>query len=734
MLGILIANNGVGFFGPFEQIRRVWIICILPLMFCAYTRDFTVRVKAISTGMILPPGVGRNPSETRPHESPLSGRSARSICWLMMLITWVALGSLLIGKASKKAEAGPYYEDLFENRLPICTWLVPFVLSAAILMWVNCKSKSPKCSAPWLADLILLICSCTPAALIFADYVPIYEGLGLRPELLHLEYVFESQRWVRSTVFVSQQVLVQAGCHPLLCLCPCALLPLHIAVCLNIAYQQKQRGNRLLLAFDTVAEASVIVSCIIWITSSIDYLNRYRAIREALQRAQQNAASTQSLLDRVIINPSCSGLELQHIQQLTPDPVAEPPGASVAVAVVRHAERADAAHALDDWGCSEDATKFPYDPPITAEGVQQAKDLARDLKQQLVSLDVIISSPYLRCVQTAEVLAEEFDVLVLLDAEVGEVMGPTAFELQPTARRPWAKLISKCRGERIKAGRTLGKEPKWPETLKDARIRYAKRFLDYLKRSRHTKKSCIIVTHGHMLPVCASILPATHHLQVNGVDYAAALLATCRSTEEAMETADGPGRRFQPKLRRAASFDSATGREVQEWMEPKGRSEMLRVQNAVVHDARIKYWSVWLKGLRTSSRSLPNSMAIVRELQTCDPALGLLSWQDIVQLLGLLPSAPCDVEGSDDDAASFHTDTRTMSSMAYFRDPTGMKSSPPSVKSASDASASATAPPKAPAVQQRFTPQLNLGASRLASRRKLPPIGLKSPTDSWGQE
>lgn len=65
-------------------------------------------------------------------------------------------------------------------------------------------------------------------------------------------------------------------------------------------------------------------------------------------------------------------------------------------------------------------------------------------------------------------------------------------------------------------------------------------------------------------------------------------------------------------------------------------------------------------------------MTIVRELQTRD-ALGLLSWQDIVHLLGLLPNAPCDEGSDDDDAASFHTDTRTMSSMAYFRDPTGVR-------------------------------------------------------------
>eukprot|EP00438_Fugacium_kawagutii_P009718 Skav211721 [mRNA] locus=scaffold2852:770568:775501:- [translate_table: standard] len=431
MLGILLAHNDVRFFGPFEQIRRVWIICILPLMFCAYTQDFTVRVKAISTGMILPPGVGGDPDRETgaPHESPLSGRSARSICWLMMLITWVAWGASMIGKANKKAEAGSHYEYLFENRLPICTWLVPCLLSALILLWVSCKSKA-KCKAPWLADVMLLICSCAAPALIFADYVPVFKAFGIFPDLVQLEYVLQSQRWVRSTVFVSEQVLVQAGCHPLFCLCPCALMLLHTAVCEIINYQQQlraqqQRGIRTIITLELDAiEFSVIVSWIIWITSTIDYLNRYRAIRRALQRAQQNAASTQSLLDSIIMNPS-SGLELQPIQHLNPmDPVAEPAEApvssdSVAVAVVRHAERADAGHALDDWGCSEDAAAFPHDPPITAEGVQQAKELARDLKQQLVSLDVIISSPYLRCLQTAEVLAEEFGVFVLLDAEVG---------------------------------------------------------------------------------------------------------------------------------------------------------------------------------------------------------------------------------------------------------------------------------------------------------------------------
>lgn len=51
------------------------------------------------------------------------------------------------------------------------------------------------------------------------------------------------------------------------------------------------------------------------------------------------------------------------------------------------------------------------------------------------------------------------------------------------------------------AGRLMGKCPSWPETLGSARVRYAKRFLDHLRRARHIKKSCLLVTHGHMVQV-----------------------------------------------------------------------------------------------------------------------------------------------------------------------------------------------------------------------------------------
>ena len=69
-----------------------------------------------------------------------------------------------------------------------------------------------------------------------------------------------------------------------------------------------------------------------------------------------------------------------------------------AVAVVRHGEREDAVW-NSGWYESEDGRKHPYDCPITAEGVQQARDVAANLKT--LNFGIVVSSPYLRCVQTA---------------------------------------------------------------------------------------------------------------------------------------------------------------------------------------------------------------------------------------------------------------------------------------------------------------------------------------------
>ena len=58
-----------------------------------------------------------------------------------------------------------------------------------------------------------------------------------------------------------------------------------------------------------------------------------------------------------------------------------------------------------------------------------------------IDFGVIVSSPFLRCLQTALILAEKFDAKVLIDQELGEVMGPPVFETKPPLPpRPWSNL------------------------------------------------------------------------------------------------------------------------------------------------------------------------------------------------------------------------------------------------------------------------------------------------------
>jgi hypothetical protein len=103
------------------------------------------------------------------------------------------------------------------------------------------------------------------------------------------------------------------------------------------------------------------------------------------------------------------------------------------------------------WPVLAGRREFPFDPPITSNSVQQAKQFADDLKKKLLAVDPVVFSPYLSWLQTVKTLAEEFDAIVLLDQELGEVLGerfwsdfgraPRAFAERSGSRQvgPWAR-------------------------------------------------------------------------------------------------------------------------------------------------------------------------------------------------------------------------------------------------------------------------------------------------------
>ncbi|KAI6650372.1 Ubiquitin-conjugating enzyme E2-17 kDa [Oopsacas minuta] len=75
--------------------------------------------------------------------------------------------------------------------------------------------------------------------------------------------------------------------------------------------------------------------------------------------------------------------------------------------MLRHGERADAVKS-QDWK----DPNYPYDPPLTIAGHEQAKEAGVRIKSLLPSSDFIkvVCSPFIRCMQTASHIADQLQI------------------------------------------------------------------------------------------------------------------------------------------------------------------------------------------------------------------------------------------------------------------------------------------------------------------------------------
>jgi broad specificity phosphatase PhoE len=106
-----------------------------------------------------------------------------------------------------------------------------------------------------------------------------------------------------------------------------------------------------------------------------------------------------------------------------------PPSPMQRIWIARHANRQDFAD--PDWAATADR---PHDPGLAPDGVEQARQLARRL--QALDVDRIVSSPFLRAVETAAPAAETLDEPVYLEPGLGEWLNPDWFETDPETLSP----------------------------------------------------------------------------------------------------------------------------------------------------------------------------------------------------------------------------------------------------------------------------------------------------------
>ncbi|CAE8631297.1 unnamed protein product, partial [Polarella glacialis] len=127
--------------------------------------------------------------------------------------------------------------------------------------------------------------------------------------------------------------------------------------------------------------------------------------------------------------------------------------------VIRHTARADEMGATwkgASWFQSEDFKRYPYDPPLSDEGLEEAGQVAERVSNFLGALPdsakihVVVSSPYLRCIQTAAAVCRRLgssSVRLIVDLGLGEVYGPEIFgDLEPE-RSTTSRVASSWEGK-----------------------------------------------------------------------------------------------------------------------------------------------------------------------------------------------------------------------------------------------------------------------------------------------
>jgi broad specificity phosphatase PhoE len=129
--------------------------------------------------------------------------------------------------------------------------------------------------------------------------------------------------------------------------------------------------------------------------------------------------------------------------------------------IARHANRLDFVN--PDWFLTAERR---YDPPLSEDGFEQAKLLARRLKHEKITH--IFASPFLRTVQTANAVAEVLDLPIKLETGLSEWLNPAWMTEEPE-RLSTPALVELF--PRIDTSYTPQIAAKYPETHEQVRAR-----------------------------------------------------------------------------------------------------------------------------------------------------------------------------------------------------------------------------------------------------------------------
>ncbi|MCH8506951.1 MAG: histidine phosphatase family protein [Ectothiorhodospiraceae bacterium] len=173
--------------------------------------------------------------------------------------------------------------------------------------------------------------------------------------------------------------------------------------------------------------------------------------------------------------------------------------------IARHGHRYDFQY--PDW--FETAPRR-YDPPLSEQGLQQAQELAQRLEREYdqgSSRLTIVSSPFRRCVTTANAVAERLGTGIYLEWGIGEWLNPDWMTEMPEIASP-EELQAEF--PRLDLSYRSRSQPQYPEVSQE----------DCWRRSGETARELARQTSGDLLLLGhgATVLGMTQGLLGHPVD------------------------------------------------------------------------------------------------------------------------------------------------------------------------------------------------------------------------
>ena len=151
--------------------------------------------------------------------------------------------------------------------------------------------------------------------------------------------------------------------------------------------------------------------------------------------------------------------------------------------ITRHGNRQDFVD--PEWPLTAER---PHDPGLSPDGIEQARNVAVRLLNE--NIGAILSSPYLRTVQTAHEVAELMDLPIYLEYGMGEWLNPTWFPAEP--ERMELDALQE-RFPRIDFSHSSLLVPEYPETEAEALERAGE---TVRRAAEHFDGTILLVGHG----------------------------------------------------------------------------------------------------------------------------------------------------------------------------------------------------------------------------------------------